>query len=304
MKPEGATVRMSLRHAEFLLLETFTGIRRNAFMSLAAVSTITVSLLLLGGLRLTIANLTQMAETLAGRFEMRVFLHTHLPTAQRDSLWKEISALPGVTGCRLVSKEEAWPQFRRRLQGAVDLTDLEGENPLPDSFVVRVADLTRMGAVADQIRRLRGVDDVLDTHEEAERVASLTRAVRAGGTLGVVLLVAVAAIIVGNTIRLTVYARRKEIGIMQLVGATNACVQTPFVLEGTLHGLVGALLALLLLGAGYTYLHDQIRQSLPFLELLPPSTSLVLSQSSILLGVGAGLGLLTSALSVHRYLRT
>lgn len=94
MRSEGAIARMNFRHLEFLLQETLTGIRRNALMSLAAISTIAVSLFLLGSLRLAIVNLDEMARTLCGRFEMRVFLEMHLASDKRDELGKRIAAMP------------------------------------------------------------------------------------------------------------------------------------------------------------------------------------------------------------------
>lgn len=299
---EGAIGRMSLRHLEFLIQETLTGIRRNALMSLAAISTIAVSLFLLGSLRLAVANLDEMTRSLCDRFEMRVFLDTHLATAKRDRLWKEISGLPGVSGCRLIRKEEAWPELSRRLQGAVELSDLQGVNPLPDAFAVRVGDLARMGALSDRIRVLPGVDEVTDTRVAAERMAAIVQAIRLGGSIAVALLAAVAAVIVSNTVRLTVYARRLEIGIMQLVGATNGCVRTPFLLEGALHGMMGALVAIGLLAAGYSYLHGEARSIVPFLELLPPSPGLFWTQSPVLVGSGMVLGLIASFLALRKYL--
>ena len=159
-----------------------------------------------------------------------------------------------------------------------------------------------MGAISDRIRKLPGVDEVTDTRVAAERMAAMMRAVRVGGAAGVALLVLVAAIIVSNTIRLTVYARRLEIGIMQMVGATGACVRTPFLLEGALHGLMGALLALGLLAAGYAYVHGQARQIVPFLELVPPSLGLFWGQSTVLAGAGTLLGLAASFMAIRKYL--
>jgi cell division transport system permease protein len=302
MRSEGAIARMNFRHLEFLLQETLTGIRRNALMSLAAISTIAVSLFLLGSLRLAIVNLDEMARTLCGRFEMRVFLEMHLASDKRDELGKRIAAMPGVKECQLVRKEDAWPELCHRLQGTVEMSDLGNVNPLPDAFTVHVEDLEQMGALADRIRVLPGVDEVTDTRVAAERMAAIVRAIRLGGAIAVAILAVVATVIVSNTIRLTVYARRREISIMQLVGATNACVRTPFLLEGAFHGMAGALGALLLLAAGYSYLYREVRGAVPFLELLPPSAELFWAQGPALIGAGVGLGLFASLLSVRRYL--
>lgn len=302
MRAEGATTPMSLRHLDFLLQETFTGIRRNAFMSLAAVTTIAASLLVLGAVRLTTANLTHVADSLGDRFEMNVFLKTRLPSDERDRVGKQIAALPAVADCRLVPKEEALPELCQRLDGAVDLSDLGGVNPLPDAYVVRVRDLSRMGEVGETIRKMSGVDEVKDTRKAAETWVKVAHAIQAGGLVAVGLLIVAAAVIVGNTIRLTVYARRLEIGIMQLVGATHNTVRLPFLMEGAFHGIVGALLALVLLAAGYKYLHQELRQALPFLELLPPSGGVLWMQCGLLLGIGCFLGLAGSFLSVRKYL--
>lgn len=303
MRRKGAIARMSLRHIEFLLQESFTGIRRNAFMSIAAVSAIAVSLLLLGSLSIVTANLNQLASSLCDRMEMRVFLSVHLPDDQREALNSKITALPAVKQCRLVTRNEAWPELRKHLNGQVTLNDLQGLDWLPDSFMVQVRDLGQMGSIAEQIRAFPGVDEVVDTHETADKLVAITKAIQAGGYLAVGLLLIAAAIIVSNTIRLTVHARRLEISIMQLVGATNGCVRTPFLLEGLFQGLMGSLFALLLLGGGYVYLHRMIRQAVPFLEILPPDYRLFAPQIGILVGIGLCLGLLSSYLAVRKYLR-
>ncbi|MBI3945880.1 MAG: ABC transporter permease [Armatimonadetes bacterium] len=293
---------MSLRYLDFLLQETFTGIRRNLFMSMAAVTTIAASLLLLGAVRLLTANLNILAASLGSRFEMQVFLRTDVGREERDSLGRQVSGLPGVSGCRLVPKEEALPDLCRRLDGTVDLDDLGGVNPLPDSFIVRVSDLKEMSAVAARIGRLSGVDEVKDTHQAAETWAAVTRAIQMGGTAAAALLVIAAAVIVSNTIRLTVYARRLEIGIMQLVGATSGSIRLPFLLEGMFHGFTGAVVALAALVAGYGYLHDGARHLVPLMELLPPTGSVFRAQLGALLAVGPALGLAGSYFSVRRYL--
>ncbi|MDH7569081.1 MAG: permease-like cell division protein FtsX [Armatimonadota bacterium] len=293
---------MSLRHLDFMLQETLTGIRRNAFMSLAAVTTIAASLLLLGAVRLTTQNLNQLATALGSRFEMHVFLRPETSKTERDATAKQLAALPGVANCRFIPKEEALPELCRRLQGAVDLSDLGGTNPLPDAFVLQVSDLTQMAAVAAAVRRLPAVDEVRDTHEAAETWASITRAIHAGGIVGVLLLVLAATVIVGNTIRLTVYARRLEIGIMQMVGATRGCIRTPFLLEGMLQGMAGAVLAMALLSAGYLYVHYELRARVPLLELLPPNGALLWEQFRLLVAVGVALGLAGSYWSIRKYL--
>ncbi len=297
---------MSLRHIDFLLQETFTGIRRNLFMSLAAVSSIAAAMLLLGALRLVLGNLDRAAEAVGSRFEMRAYLAASVSPEHRDRLARQIASMRGIESCRLVTKEQALPELCARLSGTVTLSDLGPENPLPDAFVVRVHDPAKMGALADRVRKLPGVDEVVDTREAAQVWAAVTRGVKRGGLVAVGLLLLAAAIIVSSTIQLTVHSRRLEIGIMQLVGATPGCVRTPFLLEGALQGLAGALVAVALLSAGYSYLYSQlgdVRQVVSFLDLVPPARALLWSQAGPLTAIGVALGLASSYLATRRHLK-
>jgi cell division transport system permease protein len=234
----------------FLLVEAFMALRRNGWMTFAAVSTAAVALFLLGGLGYVYLRVLQSAESFSLKFEMRVFLKDGTTFDQIRQTATSIRRIDGVQSAVWIPKDKAWEKEQEKNP---ELT--EGlENPLPDGFKVMLKDLSKTDAVEKEIRRL---PHVLDTPEGVvyrgdeqllmEEILTFCRWL--GGVLGGLLLIT-AGILIYNAIRLTVVARRREIRIMQLVGASQFTVRTPFVIEGMVQGAIGgALSALLIMGA-------------------------------------------------------
>jgi cell division transport system permease protein len=191
--------------------------------------------------------------------------------------------------------------MRERLRGQID-TSLLTSNPLPDALRVRVVDAERVRVVAASIRKMPNVANVEYAQDAVQKLLRLSDVLGRIGLGIVVLLVFTAAIIISNTIRLTVFARRREIAIMQLVGASGAYIRLPFICEGLLDGLLGAVVALGLLEIARFQLLPKLFIALPFL----PMRSVAIDQTAFaleLLGVGALVGVGASWISVNRYLR-
>ncbi len=285
----------------FFLTEAATSIRRNGLMSVAAVTTILVTLLTLGAAFLAGVNLTALARSLEEQVEIVAFLADGLAAADRTRVQRTVEALPDVATVQFVSRADALKRLQARLGATAAFADMTETNPLPDSLEVRVVDPRRVEEVAAAIGRLRGVAEVSFGGVVIERLTALTRGVRvlAGGI--VVLLAAVAIIIVVNTIRLTVLARRTEIEIMELVGATRWLIRWPFLLEGMLHGTIAAVAAVGVLVAVYVLAIRRLAESLPFLPT-EPLPQVMLPLIAVVLSMGIGLGAVGSTLAVRRFL--
>jgi cell division transport system permease protein len=231
-----------------------------------------------------------------------IFLKDSLTTQAEGALQARIAADPRVLSVTYIPRAEGLRQMRERLRGQID-TSLLTNNPLPDALRVRVVHPSQVHAVAASIAKMPGIANVNSAQD------AVTKALRVGDVLARVglvvvgVLVFVAAIIISNTIRLTVLARRREIAIMQLVGATNAFIRGPFVFEGLLAGIVGAGLALGLLVLAQYQLLPKLVAALPFVPIgaATPSAGLLALE---LLGTGAIVGIVASWFSVGRYLRT
>jgi cell division transport system permease protein len=271
-------------------------------MQLTAIATVTVTIAILGSFLFIRETLGAIGDRMLHQIEISVFLDTSLTASAETALQARIVADPRVLSVTFIPRAEGLRQMRERLRGQID-TSLLTNNPLPDALRVRIVHPGEVHAVAATITKMPGVTNVSYAQD------AVTRALRVGDVLAKVglvvvgILVFVAAIIISNTIRLTVLARRREIAIMQLVGATNGFIRGPFVFEGLLAGLVGAGLALGLLVLAQDQLLPKFVAALPFIPLgsATPNAGLLAAE---LLGTGAAVGIAASWFSVGRYLRT
>lgn len=294
---------MKISTAEYFVTESLHSIRRNGLMSVAALMTVALSLLILGIFTIMVMNLNNMASVLESQIQVTVYLQDSMKEVEIREIGTRITKLPGVTRVTFVGKDEAMTRFKQRLgtqQGL--LAELGEANPLPNSFEVKVDKPERVKAVALAIAQLKGIEAARYGQEVVEQLFSLTRVVRIFGTVLIVFLGLAALFIIVNTIRLTVFARRREIGIMKYVGATDWFIRWPFIIEGVLLGSLGALISAALLTQLYGVVTGQVYESLAFLPLLPqyPFLGYV---NVFLLFAGIGIGVLGSMISVKKFLK-
>jgi cell division transport system permease protein len=286
----------------FSLSRAWQGLWRNALMSLAATATMTLMLLLLAGFWVLRTGLVAGLEYVEQKVEVVADLNDSATPAQVESLRTKLVALPEVASVTYISKDEALARFRAYLaaQGEEDLTRYLDTNPLQASLEVKLKDPRNYGTVMSALAGDPAVADVKDIGALVDRVVAITGAIR---TIGLAVLAVVALVvlfIVVNTIRLAVVARRDEIEIMRLVGATDAFIRWPFVFEGALVGLLGAAITLGILALAAQpasrLLYDLFR--IVPLQLGSLARDLVL----LVVGTGLGLGTLGAWLSVRAYL--
>lgn len=204
---------------------------------------------------------------------------------------------------RFVSKEEALERMRQSFgERASVLEAVEGINPLPDSFEVQVARPELVAPVAEAIAALPGVAKVDYKRETVDRLFRLTAVIRGLGLVVAAFLVLGCTVVISNTVRLTVFARRREVAIMKLVGATDWFIRWPFVIEGLVLGVAGALLAVGALAGAYWWAAGAAARTLPFLPLVSPER-VVRALVWPLLGLGALVGGLGSGISLRRFLQ-
>ena len=294
---------MKISTAEYFITESLNSIRRNGLMSLASLMTVALSLLILGVFIIMVMNLNHMASVLESQVQVTVYLQDTLKEVEVREIGTRITKLPGVTRVNFIAKEEAMNRFKQRLgeqQGL--LAELGEANPLPNSFEVKLDRPERVKPVALAIAQLKGVEAARYGQEVVEQLFNLTRMVRIFGVVLILFLGLAALFIIVNTIRLTVFARRREIGIMKYVGATDWFIRWPFIIEGVLLGFLGACIAVLPLTQFYSMLTGQVYESLAFLPLLPkyPFMGYV---NIFLLCAGIGIGALGSVISVKKFLK-
>lgn len=288
---------------EYFIREAVSSLRRNGLMSFASVSTVALSLLILGMFLVMVLNLNNMASTLESQVQISVYLQDGLSEHEMREVGTRITKLPGVVQVNFIDKEEAMKRFKERLGEQQSLLNALGEaNPLPNAFEVKVDRTDRVKPVAQAITQLKGVENAKFGQEVVEQLFALTRMVRIFGLVIILFLALAALFIISNTIRITVFARRKEIGIMKYVGATNWFIRWPFLLEGMMLGFGGALVAVLCLNETYGVLIHQVYESLAFLPLIP-QYPFITNISVVLLVTGTVIGALGSTISLRRFMR-
>ena len=294
---------MSFSTKEYFVKETYKSIRRNGFMSFASISTVAVSLLVLGMFLMIFLNTNNLAQYLESQVQVSVYMQDNATGQELAAVKEKLTKMPGVVKVTQVSKTEALARFKKRLGDQNQLLNSLGkENPFPNSFEVQVDNPERIKMLTPQIGQLPKVETAKFGQEVVEHLFQLTKILRFGGILLVVFLAMATLFIISNTIRLTVFARRKEVIIMKYVGATDWFIRWPFLLEGMTLGFFGAVIAFILINSIYSGLLERIHATLAFLPLLP-SSPLLLYVDLFLLFAGTGIGALGSYISLRKFLR-
>jgi cell division transport system permease protein len=286
---------------------------RNGWMTFASVSSISISLFILGVFLLLTLNVNHIAKQIENQVEIKVYLEVNTPQTQVDSLEKDIKANPEVKSVKFVSKEEGLVYLRQKLgeSGKELLDGFEGDNnPLNDAFTVEVNDPHNVAATADKISALNVGQDPKPIYKVSygkgtvETMFRITQIVRYIG-FGLVILLSVTAIfLIANTIKVTIIARRKEISIMKLVGATNSFIRWPFFIEGALLGFFGSVIPVVLLLVGYYNLLNLNQMNLNLLMIqFKPFDEVSYTLTLLLLGIGIVIGIWGSLISVRKFLR-
>jgi cell division transport system permease protein len=298
----GVTTILDSGKLKFFLGEVSRNFTRNAAMQMTAVGTVAITIVLLGLFLFARAALAAVGAQLLDQIEVSAYLRPDATPAQVTAIAHYLALDSRIASVQYVPKKQGLAELRTRTEGTID-TALLTENPLPDKFRIKTRQPDEVPAVAASVRRLSGVDNVVYGQKTVQRLLQLGAVLRRIGIGVIAIFFAVAGIIISNTIRLTVYARRREISIMQLVGATNTYIRLPFICEGLLDGVIGALIAVALLAVARSTLWPRLLEALPWAQLAAsPVDSRILGAELLL--VGAAIGVVASWISVGRHLRT
>lgn len=294
---------MKIRTTEYFVREVFISLKRNNWMSLASIGIVAVSLFILGMFLMVVLNLNKMASSLESQVQINVYLQDDLKPKQIDEVEKRIKGLQGINTVTYIDKDKALERFKDRLgEQKYLLTALGDTNPLPNSFEVTVNQPELVKTASVTIGDFDGVESAKFGQDVVEHLFDLTRLIRIFGLTLIALLAIATIFIISNTIRLTVFARRKEIAIMKYVGATDWFIRWPFLLEGVVLGCLGGAVAAVLLRLSYSTVTAKVYDTLAFFPLLPEYPFLNYITFVILLG-GIIIGALGSTISLKRFLK-
>jgi len=298
--------------AQFVLSEIGIGLRRNLTMTVAVVVTVAISLALFGSGLLIRAQVEAMKDFWYDKVEVSVYLcgeasqsrtcASAVTADQRRELQADLEAMPEVQTVYYESQEEAYKQFREQFKDSPDLVENVTAEALPESFRVKLKDPTQFAVVAEAFASRPGVEEVQDQKALLEGFFNVLNKLQLIALIIAGVQVVAAVLLISNTIRVAAYSRRRETGIMRLVGASNLYIQLPFLLEGVLAGLVGAGLAAAALVAVKIFLVDgQLRPSFPVIAFIGWDD--VLAILPLLFLTGVLLAGLASFVTLRRHLR-
>jgi len=289
------------RHAR----ESFKSISRNGWMTFASVSAVTVTLILVGVFFVIMMNLNKVAQTIEEDVQIRVHIDVAANKADQQKLKDQIELVPEVNSVTFSSKQQELKDLIQSLgQEGKAFKLFEQDNPLNDVFIVKAKNPTDTMKVAKEIEKMNYVAKVKYGQGSVEKLFSFIKASRNVGIVLILGLFFTAIFLISNTIKITIIARRREIKIMRLVGATNTFIRWPFFLEGLWLGILGSILPIVLISIAYYNAYDYLAPKLAgnFMQILP-FNPFIYQVSGILLLMGALIGVWGSVMSVRKFLK-
>jgi cell division transport system permease protein len=292
-----------LRFIGFSVVRAWQGFWRNAMMSLAATATVVLMLVLLAGLFIVITGLNAGLEFIESKVAVTARLVDNLSEARRERLIDDVESLPGVASVDYVSPAAAMQRLEdsyREIGRELDLGDPDSEISIFASLEISLSDPDASGSVGRALSENDDVERVLTKQAEYDTLLGIINVIRTVGLVGIGLVGLTVLFMIINTIRIAVYSRAGEIEIMRLVGASDSFIRWPFILEGILCGLIGALVTIVLVAAVW----DPIQPAMVTVFQMPTavSTQFLTTLSLLLFVVGLGIGALGSWISVRSYL--
>ncbi len=297
---------MKIKTIGYMLKQGFIGLWRNRGMSIASIGSVTASLLVLGVIITLVINMNNIALMGQSQFDnIQVYLEEELENEEIDSIGAELESIQGVAYVEYESQEDALGKMKESWGEQGYLLDTLENNPLPNSYIVYFQELEAAEAVVSNIQGISGVDEVRYYQDVIDNLVNIADFVQLAGLFLIAVLGFIAVFIISNTIKITLNARRQEISIMKYVGATNWFIRWPFVIEGMFLGLIGSLIALIVVYYGYEYLYNLVyaRFYALFAEYIVSADAMLQQISLMFVVLGIGVGILGSLISMRKHLK-
>ncbi|HEX6330384.1 MAG TPA: permease-like cell division protein FtsX [Actinomycetota bacterium] len=285
---------------EYFFRETTSGLRRNGLVAFAAISTTFIALLLFGLALLISRQVNLMIQETTGDIEVAVYLSDPVNLDNVDSLTQTLTDLAIVDDVQFETKEEACARFKQLFADQPALVENVDCNALPASLRVKLADPEQFEQVAAVLQGQPGIDQIVDQRDFLTRLFAVARTFRLGVLLIAAVMLVSAAVLIANTVRMGLFARRKEIGIMKLVGATNWRIRIPFLVEGVFESLIGAGTAILFLFGLKVAFINPLYESILFIPWVQNGD--VIAVIPWLLVAGVVVALLAGLVGMRRFL--
>lgn len=294
---------MKINTINYFIVDALKSIKRNITVSFAAMLTVLVTFFVLGTFTLVGLNFNKTIEDVADKIEIKVYLQDDIKLVNQREVEIKLAEQEGVKAVTYESKDEAFTKLKKDLEGNSGM--LEGysleNNPLASSYIVTLEDASYAGSVSKAVEDMTGVESITNQQELIEKISRVVDFVQILGVVLFFVFIGVSIFLIMNTIKLAVYSRRREVGIMKFVGATDWFIRWPFVIEGMIIGAVGSLLATAILYFIYRGVFGFIASNLLIANLVPVSFVLTTLLGGFLLG-GIVVGAIGSIAALRKFL--
>ena len=296
----------SIRTLQRYFRDAFKSVIRNFSLSLASISCITITLIVVATSILLSYNVENFAESIRKDVTMVVFVDKTAKEEDLKQIKHEIQKIDNVDKITFKSKAETAEETKSKIEAVAPLVDMwtDETNPLLDSYMIKVKDVAIIKDTVAQIQKIDKINSISYGEEVVDQLVTVFKVIEKVCIGAVVALIIVTAFLITNTIKLAIYSRKTEIEIMRLVGASNIAIKVPFIIEGLFIGILGAVIPIILTIYGYSALYKHFSGQLfsPFIKLVP-AEPFVYIVSLILLGLGVIVGMLGSYKAVRKYLK-
>lgn len=302
---QGGPMVMRASSIMYYISDALKSLKRNKTISLASAVTVAATLFIMGIFLIFMENVNMGMKNIQSRIEVKVFLMDKISAAEQSNIGEKLKKIPGVKDIQFENKTEALKKFSDQMSEQ-DKSLLEGynsnNNPMPNAYIVRLDNPEVSEQVINYIKDVQGIESVGNDKELIDNIIAVSKSIRWIGIVIFILMVGVSLFLISNTIKLTVYSRRREIGIMKFVGATDWFIIWPFIIEGAVIGLIGAAFANLILYYTYNIIFAKLSESFLLVKLIEPSyiMSTILWQ---FIASGVVIGSIGSTWSLYKFLK-
>ncbi|MFT8340263.1 permease-like cell division protein FtsX [Clostridium butyricum] len=296
---------MMINTFKHYIVDAIKSLKRNKAISLASAITVTATLLIMGIFIILMQNVNIGMNNLQSQVEIQVFLKDDIDTAQQENIGQELKQISGAKDIEFEDKAKALEKFTEQISD--DNNSLlnnysPSNNPLPNSYIIKLENPEMSEQIISSVENIEGIEFIGNDREFTNKIVSISKNIKWIGIALFTLMVSVSIFLISNTIKLTIYSRRREIGIMKFVGATDWFIRWPLIIEGAVIGLVGAVTSNILLYYLYKIVFAKINENLLLVNLLSPSYITQTLQWQLIL-VGIVIGGIGSLLSLFKFLK-
>ena len=294
---------MKISTIKYFIVDALKSLKRNRTVSIASVATVAATLFILGVFLLIVFNVNAGVQQLGAKLEVKIYLKDSVTIADRSAIERAINNVQGVSKVDFQDKNDALNQVKQQF-GPDDKSLVQGfdkQNPFPNAYIVKVSKPEIISKVVKATSGLKGIDKVKDVREVVDKIIKITNTLKVVGIVLFAILIGVSLFLIGNTIKLTLYSRKKEIGIMKFVGATDWFIRWPFIIEGMILGVAGAIISTGVLYYAYRLVVAKYTNAVLGITLLNPQIILSTTLWQFMLG-GLFIGAIGSVISIRKFL--